>query len=289
LVADCDGSEDFVPNFYGVSLEIACDVKPAGNNQAFLDEDGRRFQFTWRTIQTWYSRYKKDGTTSVIGKTRSDKGKTRKMAPEELLEAFEQVRASFRGPHNVTAIYRACIEKGLLQRERIAPNTFRRTVKAHELLKPDVEIENKRRLAFAKAHVNELWQADTMFGPYVQHGAGKVQSKLIAFIDDASRVCCHGEFFLVENTETLLKAFKSALYKRGLVEALYVDNGSIYSSQEISQVCQRIGCILCHTPVRDGAAKARLNTNTYRVRVTEEEVRIKRFMEEKFLFGYERT
>ena len=129
------------------------------------------------------------------------------------------MRARFRGPHNVTAIYRACIEKGLLQRERIAPNTFRRVVKAHELLKPDAEIESKRRLAFAKAHANELWQADTMFGPHVQHGAGKVQSKLIAFIDDASRVCCHGEFFLAENTETLLKAFKSALYKRGLVEA----------------------------------------------------------------------
>ena len=122
-----------------------------------------------------------------------------------------------------------------------------------------VHFEGKRRLAFAKAHANELWQADTMFGPYVQHGAGKVQSKLIAFIDDASRVCCHGEFFLAENTETLLKAFKSALYKRGLVEALYVDNGSVYSSQEISQVCQRIGCILCHTPVRDGAAKGRVS------------------------------
>jgi hypothetical protein len=82
-----------------------------------------------------------------------------------LLEAIEQVRAGFRGPHNVTSIYRACIEKGLLQRERIAPNTFRRVVKAHELLKADAEIESKRRLAFAKAHANELWQADTMFGP----------------------------------------------------------------------------------------------------------------------------
>ena len=228
------------------------------SEQVFLDEDGRRFQFTWRTIQTWYSRYKKDGTTTVIGKPRSDKGQTRKTTPEELHEAIEQVRGCFRGRHNVTAIYRVCIEKGLLERERVAPNTFRRIVKAHELLKPDADTENKRRLAFAKAHANELWQADTMFGPYVQHGAGKVQSKLIAFIDDASRVCCHGEFFLAENTETLLKAFKSALYKRGLVESLYVDNGSIYSSQEISQVCQRIGCILCHTPVRDGAAKGKI-------------------------------
>ena len=228
------------------------------SEQAFLDEDGQRYRFTWRTIQTWYSRYKKDGTTTVLPKLRSDKGKTRKMTPEEVLEAIEQVRGSFRGRHNVTAFYRACIERGLLQRDRIAPNTFRRVVKAHELLKPDAEVESKHRLAFAKAHVNELWQADTMFGPYVPHGAGKVQTKLIAFLDDASRVLCHGEFFLAENTETLLKAFKSALYKRGLCECLYVDNGSIYSSQEITQVCQRIGAILCHTPVRDGAAKGKI-------------------------------
>jgi transposase InsO family protein len=228
------------------------------SEQVFLDEDGQRFRFTWRTIQTWYSRYKKDGTTTVLPKPRSDQGKTRKVTPEEVLEAIEQVRPSLHGPHNVTAYYRACIERGLLKRERIAPNTFRRVVKAHELLKPDAEVQSKRRLAFAKAHANQLWQGDTMFGPYVCHGAGKAQAKLIAFLDDASRVCCHGEFFLNDNTEALLGTFKSALYKRGLCECVYVDNGSNYSSQEMTQVCQRIGAILCHTPVRDGAAKGKI-------------------------------
>jgi hypothetical protein len=71
------------------------------------------------------------------------------------------VRGSFHGPHNIQAFYRACSEKGLLERDRIAPNTFRRVVKQHELLKPDAEVQSKRRLAFAKAHANELWQADT--------------------------------------------------------------------------------------------------------------------------------
>lgn len=228
------------------------------SEQVFLDEDGQRFRFTWRTIQTWYSRYKKDGITTMLPKPRTDKGKTRKMTPEEVLEAIEQVRGRFHGPYNVTAFYRACIEHGLLQRERIAPNTFRRVVKAHELLKPDAEVQSKRRLAFAKAHVNELWQADTMVGPYVQQGAGKVQAKLIAFLDDASRVVCHGEFFASDTTEALLACFKAALYKRGLCEVLYVDNGSNYSSLEITQVCERLGTILCHTPVRDGAAKGKI-------------------------------
>ncbi|MGH8310256.1 MAG: hypothetical protein ACRETX_10755, partial [Steroidobacteraceae bacterium] len=119
----------------------------------FTDENDRRFQFTWRTIQTWYSRYKKDGITSMHPRTRSDKGLARKVAPELLAEAIDQVRPQFHGaPHNATAVYRACIERGILEPERIAQTTFRRLVKKYELLKSDAESTSKRRLAFAKAH-----------------------------------------------------------------------------------------------------------------------------------------
>ena len=41
------------------------------SEQVFVDEDGQRFRFTWRTIQTWYSRYKKDGTTIQVQSTMS--------------------------------------------------------------------------------------------------------------------------------------------------------------------------------------------------------------------------
>ena len=223
----------------------------------FNDEEGAPHRFTWRTIQTWYSRYKKDGITTMKPRPRSDRGRTRKVTPEQVLEAIEQVKPAFHGgPRNIAAVYRTCIERGLLRRDQIAPNTFRRLVNEHQMLKPSGEVNGKRRLAFAKAHANELWQADTMVGPYVQNGAGRTQTRLIAFIDDASRVCCHGQFFLVENTDTLIQALRSALYKRGVPEAMFVDNGSIYTSKEITQICQRIGCLLCHAPVRDGAAKA---------------------------------
>jgi len=37
-----------------------------------------------------------------------------------------------------------------------------------------------------------------------------------------------------------------------------VDNGAIYTSAEINQICARIGTLLCHTPVRDGAAKGKI-------------------------------
>ena len=66
--------------------------------------------------------------------------------------------------------------RGWIEHSKMLINEYRldlTSAKAHELLKPDAEVQSKRRLAFAKAHANELWQADTMFGPYVKHCAGK--------------------------------------------------------------------------------------------------------------------
>ena len=163
----------------------------AVSQTTFTDEDGQARQFTWRTIQTWYSRYKKHGLTALEIATRADKGKTRKVSAESLLEAIQKVLPKLHGPAPKRAtLYRLCIEQGLLTRSQVAPNTFSRLVKELELLKPEPDCENKHRLAFAKAHANELWQADTLYGPHVTHEGTKVQTRLIAFIDDASRVCC---------------------------------------------------------------------------------------------------
>jgi len=231
----------------------------AVSEMSFTDEEGNAHRFTWRTISTWLYRFKLSGTTSMEPKPRSDKGLTRKVTPEEVLEAIEQVRPLFRGKSAPkAALYRACIEKGLLQRDRIAPNTFSRMINTFELLKPDKEVSSKKRLAFAKAFANQMWQADTMFGPHIKVAGTAVQSKLIAFIDDASRVVTHGEFFTAETTHTLIKAFRTALYKRGVPDQIYVDNGSIYSSKEMSLICTRLGILLSHTPVRDGAAKGKI-------------------------------
>ena len=225
----------------------------------FTDEDGSQRQFTWRTISTWLYRYKIGGITTMDNKPRSDKGRTRKVILEDLQEAVDKIMPKLHGrTPTLAAIYRLCIEEGLLTRSQVAPNTFRRLVNRHEMLKPAESSENKHRLAFAKAHANEMWQADTLFGPYVTHNGKPTQSKLIAFIDDCSRVCCHGQFFVEENTDTLIEALRAAFYKRGVPQSLYVDNGSIYTSKEIIQICARVGCLLHHAPVRDGAAKGKV-------------------------------
>ncbi len=246
----------------------AIDMAPGSSIQAriravsemvFTDEEGQPRQFTWRTIQTWYSRYQKHGVTVMENKPRSDKGKIRKVPLEDVAEAVQKVLPKLHGKNPTAAmVYRLCIEEALLNRCQIAPNTFRRVIRQYELLKPDQECSNKVRLAFAKAHANEMWQADTLCGPYLQQEGTAIQTRLIAFLDDASRVCCHGQFFLQENVDTLIEALRASFYKRGVPQSLYVDNGSIYTSKEIIQICARVGCLLAHTPVRDGAAKGKI-------------------------------
>ena len=225
----------------------------------FHDEDGVPHLFTWRTIQTWLSIYKQGGVEMLKNRPRSDKGTHRKVSPEQVREAIEQVLGEFRDQrYNKMMIYRRCIERGVLSVRECSQTSFFRLVREYDLLTPASHTQNKRRLAFSKEYANELWQLDTMFGPYLKNGRTSTQTKLIAFIDDASRIIPHGEFFFAENTDNLIRALRSALYKRGIPQALYVDNGAIYTSAEINQICGRIGTLLCHTPVRDGAAKGKV-------------------------------
>ena len=230
----------------------------AVSHMTFTDEEGHARQFTWRTIQTWYSRYQKHGVTVMENKPRSDKGKIRKVSLEMVQEAIDALLPKVHGAPKRAVLYRLGIEQGLLTRSQVAPRTFSRIVKQFDMLKPQAESDNKQRLAFAKAHANEMWQADTLYGPHVQIDGVAVQTRLIAFLDDASRVCCHGQFFPAENVDTLIEALRAAFYKRGVPACLYVDNGSIYTSKEIIQICARVGCLLAHAPVRDGAAKGKV-------------------------------
>jgi transposase InsO family protein len=249
------GAIDLAP---GASIR---DRIKAVSEAVFTDEEGNPRTFTWRTISTWLYRFKRHGVTGVQTASRSDKGKTRKINPEQLLEAINQVLPFFRKKprYNKSDIYRACIEKGLLRKEDIAWTTFYRFIRDYELLKDEAGENNKLRLAFAMQFANQLWQADTMYGPYVPDEQGKpAQTRLIAFLDDASRLCCHGQFFFNENTDCLISAIRSAFYKRGIPEQLYVDNGSIYTGQEITLICARVGTILRHAPLRDGAAKGKI-------------------------------
>ncbi len=232
------------------------------SQQHFVDQrSGQRYQFTWRTISTWLYRYKKNGVVTLESKTRSDKHTQRKVGVSELAEAINEVLPYLSqnkvGTIPKSAVYRYLLEKNYFTRQQIAPTTFYRMVREHDLL--TFETTEKLRTAFAMQHANELWQGDTMHGPAIKQRDGKLKKTfLIAFIDDASRLITHAEFFYRDNTDNMINAFRTALYKRGKPERLYFDNGSNYTAKEILQACVRLDIRLSHAPVRDGAAKGKI-------------------------------
>ena len=121
----------------------------------FIDEEGNPRQFTWRTIQTWLYRYRNHGITSMGVNPRKDKGKTRKITPEELMAAINSALPHFHNKrYNKTDVYRYCIETGLLRKEQLAPTTYYRFVREYDLFSKD---DGKKRLAFAMQYANQMW------------------------------------------------------------------------------------------------------------------------------------
>lgn len=222
---------------------------------------GNIHRFTWRTIQTWLSRYKKNGITTIESKVRSDKNQSRKVNVSQLAEGIQEVLPLIK-PNKVgrsikTAVYRALLKKGIFNRSQIAPTTFYRMVRENDLLSQ--ETCNKHRLSFAMRYANEMWQADTMYGPAIKAPEGQwKKTYLIAFIDDASRLITHAEWFYHDNTENMIHAFRCAMFKRGKPERVYMDNGSNYKSSEIHKACLRLNIKLSHAPIRDGSAKGKI-------------------------------
>lgn len=232
------------------------------STRVFRDEVlGIDYRFTWRTIETWRCRFRKHGMVSMDCKTRSDKYAHRKVQPNELSEALREILPLLRfnksGVIPKMALYRKLLNQQYFTRSQLSQTSFYRMIREHDLL--NLEHTQKLRQSFAMQFANELWQADTLHGPAIKQPDGRFKKTfLIAFIDDASRVITHAEFFYADNTQNMIDAFKSALFKRGKPERLYFDNGSNYKSKEILQACVRLNIHLSHAPIRDGAAKGKI-------------------------------
>jgi transposase InsO family protein len=100
-------------------------------------------------------------------------------------------------------------------------------------------------LRFAEGQVNQLWMTDVMYGPYV--GEKKKQATyLLAYIDDASRLITHAQFYASQDIASLRNSFREAVLRRGVPKIIYTDNGKIYRSQSFEYLCANIGVTLLH-------------------------------------------
>jgi len=246
---------------YAPGNSIQARIREVSERTFFDEHSGLSYSFTHRTISTWLYRFKKHGVTALDNLTRADKNTYRKVQINELAEAIKEILPTFSKNKTGTlpklTLYRQLLARNYFKRSQLSQTSFYRMVRENDLLN-DESVE-KMRHSFSMQFTNELWQADTMYGPSIKQRDGKWRKTfLIAFIDDASRVITHGQFFYRDNTECMIDAFRTALFKRGKPERLYFDNGSNYTSKEILQACVRLNILLSHAPVRDGAAKGKI-------------------------------
>jgi transposase InsO family protein len=117
---------------------------------------------------------------------------------------------------------------------------LRRRGKTRRLLGQDVEVHRR----FERKHVNDLWQGDAMFGPWLpdpDRPGKKRRTHLFCFIDDHSRLVPFAQFFFDEALPRMERVLKVAILRRGLPKAIYVDNGLVYSSTQFGAACATLG------------------------------------------------
>ena len=166
-------------------------------------------------------------------------------------------------------LYEELVRDGVIRPEKLSQATFYRFLAANPELAAGKDFDDtteKELKRFSRKWVNELWQTDIMFGPYLKVGKSKKQVYLLAFIDDASRLITHGQFFFTQSFSALRVALREAVLTRGVPKMIYTDNGKVYRSGQMAVVCAGLGCSLIHTEPFTPTSKGKIERFFHTVR-----------------------
>ncbi len=96
---------------------------------------------------------------------------------------------------------------------------------------------------FQQKYRNKLWHSDIKYGPYLPVGndGAKKQVYLVTFMDDATRLILHGEFYPTLDQVIIEDCFRKAIQKYGVPEAVFFDNGSQYKTKWMNRACAKMG------------------------------------------------
>ena len=96
---------------------------------------------------------------------------------------------------------------------------------------------------FQKRSRNKLWHSDLKYGPYLPIGPNGTSKQvfLVAFIDDATRLVLHGQFYPLMDQSIVEDSFRQAIMKYGVPEAVYFDNGKQYRTRWMQRTCSKLG------------------------------------------------
>ncbi|MCL2853793.1 MAG: DDE-type integrase/transposase/recombinase [Defluviitaleaceae bacterium] len=224
--------------------------------EPILRPDGTTFQYKPGTLSKWVNLYKFGGMEELMPRSRSDKGSTRTLSDECINEIY---RLKEKYPRlNAVYIHERLVTDGFIP-ATVSSRAIQRFIKVNDLKNPAASGPLKDRKAFEEPYFGAMFQADTCYFPYVPDEKGKKQrTYLLAIVDDHSRMIVGARLFFKDNAYNFQKVFKDAVAATGIPQKLYCDHGSPYENSQLAYICGSIGTVLIHAPVRDGAAKAKV-------------------------------
>lgn len=221
--------------------------------------DGEVRYFNPNTLNTWECRYRRGGFDALMQKQRADVGSSRKI-DDDVAAAIRAIRSKY-PKMNATEVRKKLVEDGVIDdADGPSLSTVQRFVRLER--KSGRAEQARDRKAFEEEWSNGMWQADTLYGPYVDKGDGKLARVYLQMIvDDKSRMIVAGRFYLSDSAANFQSTLKGAVRSYGIPRKLYVDNGAPYANAALTGICGRLGTVLLHTPVRDGASKGKVERN----------------------------
>ncbi|EKD94328.1 MAG: hypothetical protein ACD_26C00116G0004 [uncultured bacterium] len=216
--------------------------------------NGKKVKYSSGAIKKWFLNYKKGGIDALFPKSRKDLGNPRNLT-NPAIEKIHAIREQF--PY-ITGklIYQKLVEEGYIKVNKTSLSTVLRYIRENSLKRNQIAPVERR--AYEMEFANECWQADTSHGAFIKCDGKKMKTYLISFIDDASRLILHAEFFFNDNAVNMQLVFKKAIAKYGVPKKLLVDNGSPYKNDQLKLICASLGIALIHARPYDGAGKAKI-------------------------------
>lgn len=205
--------------------------------------DGILKRVSERALRYWLKRYREhglDGLYDSLRKRRASKGICRALTPK-LLEAAAELRRELPS-RSVRALIKLLAQKGI-DISGVSERTLSRQLRQQGVTRQKLERGEGYFQRWEQVRINDLWQGDTAHGVWLPdpNDPKKLKrTKLIAFIDDASRVCTHAEFYFDERLPSLIDTFSKALLKRGKPCRLLLDNAFIYHSNTLDGMCAEL-------------------------------------------------
>jgi putative transposase len=201
------------------------------------------------TIWRYLARFRAGGFDSLKPQPRADKGKSRRI-PEQVIQKAIALRQELPTRSANTIIQILKRDPDYPPELTLATRTLQGVLQERGITRDKLAGQSKAYRRFERECANALWQGDMLVGPYlpdVERPGKYRRTALFAFIDDYSRLVPYGEFFLEESLPRLERVLKVAILRRGLPQALFVDNGKVYVSTQLAAACATLGIRQIHS------------------------------------------